>query len=597
MASARLPWHQELNRYHWFVFIVAALGWLFDTMDQQLFNLARVPAMNELLAPSGSTKADPKAVSEYGPYATSIFLMGWAAGGMGFGVLGDRIGRAKTMLLTILVYSLFTGLSAFSVGFWDFALYRFLTGLGVGGEFAVGVALVAEVMPERARSSALGWLQALSAVGNISAALISIGLSEVEKTGVLGKVSLFGFTMSAWRVMFLVGTLPALLVIVIRRRLKEPERWQQAAQRKDGPRPGSYRELFGDARWRSRAIVGMLLASSGVIGLWGIGFFSIDLNRSVFSKAFIEEARAAGEAEADQEFVGLAMAAPQALLRQKVSIQPGDLISPQAGTRDAERVYWSLLAVLRESAANSPATAEDPPPATLLARLDAGDPQAMVPPQTAEERARREQWLAEAVRRADERLGTATDSAVWQQRADELLGRHLERISRRASQISGRLTLWAGITSIMLNIGAFFGIYAFSRITAYVGRRPAFAASFIAALLSTAATFWYINELHHVFWLIPLMGFCQLSLFGGYAIYLPELFPTRLRSTGTSFCYNVGRFVAAIGPFTFGYLNSHVFSWAVEPQRYSGVAMCGIFLLGLCVLPFAVETKGKPLPE
>ena len=98
-------------------------------------------------------------------------------------MLGDRIGRAKTMLWTILIYSLCTGLSALSVGFWDFAFYRFLTGLGVGGEFAVGVSLVAEVMPDRARPYALGLLQALSAVGNISAAVIGMGLGSFEGAG------------------------------------------------------------------------------------------------------------------------------------------------------------------------------------------------------------------------------------------------------------------------------------------------------------------------------------------------------------------------------------------------------------------------------
>ncbi len=103
-----------------------------------------------------------------------IFMIGWASGGLVFGVLGDRIGRAKTMLLTILIYSACTGLSALSVGVWDFAFYRFLTGLGVGGEFAAGVSLVAEVMPERARPYALGLLQALSAVGNMMAACVGI---------------------------------------------------------------------------------------------------------------------------------------------------------------------------------------------------------------------------------------------------------------------------------------------------------------------------------------------------------------------------------------------------------------------------------------
>ena len=110
-------------------------------------------------------------VDWYGGIATTIFMIGWALGGFFFGVLGDKIGRAKTMMLTVLCYSAFTGLErVFGRSVWDFAVYRFLTGLGVGGQFAVGVALVAEVMSDRARPFALGWLQALSAVGNMLAA-------------------------------------------------------------------------------------------------------------------------------------------------------------------------------------------------------------------------------------------------------------------------------------------------------------------------------------------------------------------------------------------------------------------------------------------
>ena len=175
--GTRYRWYRELNGYHWFVLSVAALGWLFDCLDQHLFNLSRPYAMKSLLAAGSS----PDQLKAYAGYATSIFLIGWATGGLLFGVLGDRIGRAKTMLWTILLYSAFTGLSALSVGFWDFAFYRFLTGLGVGGEFAVGVALVAEVMPDRARPFALGLLQALLAVGNGAAALIFIGLGSLEE--------------------------------------------------------------------------------------------------------------------------------------------------------------------------------------------------------------------------------------------------------------------------------------------------------------------------------------------------------------------------------------------------------------------------------
>ena len=135
------------------------------------------------------------------------------------------------MLWTILIYSLFTGLSAFSVGFWDFAFYRFLTGLGVGGEFAVGVALVAEVMPAAARPFALALLQALSGLGNGGAALISMGMGEMELRGAFEHWTWpgSGEPIQVWRLMYVIGITPALLAVLIRRRLKEPDRWQAAA--------------------------------------------------------------------------------------------------------------------------------------------------------------------------------------------------------------------------------------------------------------------------------------------------------------------------------------------------------------------------------
>ncbi len=428
-------WYKELNSYHWFVFIVASLGWLFDTMDQQLFNLGRVPAIKELLGvPTGHPS-----IAEYAGYSTMIFMLGWASGGVFFGILGDRIGRARTMVYTILAYSLFTGLSVFSTNVWDFSLYRFLTGLGVGGQFAVGVALVAEVMPDRARPFALGMLQALSAVGNMMAALIGMGLGHLETSGVIG---------SSWRWMFVVGALPALLTIFIFKKLKEPEQWTRAQH--DRKKLGSMGELFTDARWRKNAIIGMLLAFSGVVGLWGIGFFSFDLLRSVLSKQ---------------------------------GVPPGDQ------------------------------------------------------------------------------------------------------------------TYWVGVASLLQNAGGFLGIYAFTHITAIIGRKKAFAISFVLAASATAYTFWNLKQLSDIYWMIPMMGFAQLTLFGGYAIYLPELFPTRLRSTGTSFCYNVGRFVAALGPLTLGLMTSRLYSGYPEPMRYAGVTMCAVFAIGLLTLPFAPETKGKPLPE
>ncbi|MDR3618432.1 MAG: MFS transporter [Paludisphaera borealis] len=455
----QVAWWRELTGYQWFVFLVASLGWLFDTMDQQLFNLARKPAVTELLRITPGDPAEAGRVGEYAGYTTSVFMLGWAIGGIFFGILGDKIGRSKTMMLTVLTYSAFTGLSALSVGVWDFAGYRFLTGLGVGGQFAVGVALVAEVMSDRARPYALGWLQALSAVGNMLAAVVAIGLGKLQETGAIA---------SAWRSMFLIGLAPAMLAIPIFLRLKEPERWKAAVREDDENAPaggaprgyklGSISELFGDPRWRRNTIVGMVLAFAGVVGLWGIGFFSFDLIRTVLRKHF-----------------------------------EGQGLDPQA--------------------------------------------------------------------------------------------------------IDGKLTFWVGITSLVQNGGAFFGIQAFANLTQKIGRKPAFAISFVLAAVSTAFTFWFLNEFWQIFVFIPIMGFCQLALFGGYAIYFPELFPTRLRSTGTSFCYNVGRLVAAAGPSVLGLLTSQVFNGYAEPMRYAGVAMCSVFFIGLVALPFAPETRGKPLPE
>jgi len=438
-VTSSAPWWKQLTRYHWWVLGISSLAWMFDCMGQQFFALGRQPAITELLGARSGDPASSRLVAEYAGYATSALMLGWAAGGVIFGILGDRLGRVKTMTLTVLFYSLFTGMSAFSVGVVDFLIYRVVTGLGVGGMFAVGVALVAETVPAKARPSALGFLQACSSVGNIVAAIIGIALGSLQQAGIIA---------GAWRWMFIIGGLPALLCLFIMKRLKEPDQWKNAAQ--SPSKLGSIGELFTNPRWRRNAIVGFLLAFSGVVGLWGIGYFSYDLLRTVFDKT------------------------------------------------------------------------------TLTA---------------------------------------------------------------------GEKTRWIGIASLLQNVGGVFGVYAFTVVTQRIGRRPAFAWSFLAALFVTAFTFAYLRHFSEIFWMIPLMGFTHMTLFGGYSIYLPELFPTRLRSTGASFCYNVGRGVAALGPLALGLLTSRVFANEAEPMRWAGVTMSLVFLVGLATLPFAPETMGQPLPE
>ncbi|HRX78429.1 MAG TPA: MFS transporter [Pirellulaceae bacterium] len=499
MIEQRRPWYRELTRYHWFVLLVAALGWMFDCLDQQLFILARPAAMKELVVEQATPELTALEIKKWGNYSTSIFLMGWATGGLFFGMLGDRIGRAKTMLITILMYSLFTGLSALSRGVWDFSFYRFLTGLGVGGEFAVGVALVAEVMPDKARPYTLALLQALSAVGNIAAALINLGLGVAEEEGLVS---------SPWRIMFVVGAVPALLAVVIRFWLKEPEKWQQASH--DGAvtkRLGSYARLFEDPRWRKHALLGLVLACSGVIGLWGVGFFTPDLIREV-------QRQGVATGVFDEQLAHAQTAGNSQLAGQLEQIKQYELM-PMSERQDL---------------------------APDLAEIKAG----------------------------------------------------IEPV------INGRLSRWASLTSILINIGAACGMFGFGIISQRIGRKPTFAIALVAAFVSTVSVFWFLKDISQM-WMVPVMGFCQLSLFAGYAMYFPELFPTYLRSTGTSFCYNVGRFVAASGPLVQAQLIAFFAglygSSGADSTRLAGITMCSIFGLGLIVLPFLPETKDQPLPE
>ena len=257
-----------VTRYHWLVVIIASCGWLFDCMDQRLFVLARESALKELLA------GDPRlaSVKSYIGYATTAMILGWATGGIIFGVMSDRVGRVKTMAATLIVYSLCTGLGGLAQGWLDFTIYRFLAGLGIGGMFGAATTLVAESVPSAFRATALGALQALSATGNILGSLTTLWIAPGSI--VAGQ--------SGWRVLFFVGVLPALLVIPTMFLLREPDAWIEArARAREGEgkstQVGSPIELFRHPRWRRNTIVGLLLGVSGMIGLWGIGFYSPEL--------------------------------------------------------------------------------------------------------------------------------------------------------------------------------------------------------------------------------------------------------------------------------------------------------------------------------
>ncbi len=395
-------------------------------------------------------------VQAFGKVVTAWFLIGWGIGGMIFGALGDRFGRARMLTVTILIYSAFTGLSFFSQTKVDFTIFRFLTGLGVGGVFGLAVALIAETVPTGARAQSLGLLQVLSTIGNVTAGFAKMGIDGLEASKSINPGS-------GWRWMFLIGALPALMIIFTRKSLKEPESWlrlKEAGQLPKGSIFAPYAALMGAARWRKNLIVGALIASTGVVGLWAIGEYAVDLQKTVFATHF-----------------------------KNAGFEP-----------DAVKVK-----------VNSAITA-----AYLLNML-----------------------------------------------------------------------------------GAAIGMWIFTRMANAMGRKPAFFIGFLTAMVVTIFVYWRMASPQDAYWMMPLMGAAQLGPFAGFAIYLPELFPSRLRSTGTSFCYNLGRFAAAAGSFYSAVLTKQVYGGyaAPLPLRYSAMTMCAIFLVGIGTVFFAPETKGQPLPE
>lgn len=438
--NATFQWYRGVPRYAWVVLVVCALGWMFDTMDQHLFNLVRSISVAEIL----HAKPTDKAVKEMGPILQAVFMLGWASGGFLFGMLGDRLGRTRTMVITILMYAIFTGVNALVRTPFEYGVCRFLTAMGVGGEFAAGAALVAEVWPDRSRPMALGLLQALSAVGNMSAAAITYVLAA-----------------QSWRVVYIVGAVPALLVLWIRAAVREPEKWQLMHKGVEGDPGqagapsapvGSLRALLTEPATSRNAWAGVLMATAGVGGLWGVALFLPDLIGTVFK-------------------------------------------------------------------------------------------------------------------------GVAQTQAQMQQL---------------------RSTVF-----VAQNIGAFVGMFGYAALSERIGRKRALAIVFAMAFCAIQATFWGMRTTVGAHLLAFQMGVFCLAPFAAYAVYFPELFPTRLRATGVGFCYNCARVLAAVTPYTLGKL-SGAFESPTDPSyglKVAATLVSSVYLVGFIGLKIAPETKGRPLPE
>jgi MFS family permease len=449
MNNTSGPWWQRVNSHEWFVFAIVSAAWLFDTMDQRLFSLARIPALASLM---GLRAADIQ-VQAFAKVVTALFLLGWGIGGLVFGPLGDRFGRVKLLNVSILIYSLCTGLTAFCHTSMEFAALRLFTGLGIGGVFGLAVAVLADTVPGPQRLAMLAGLQVLSTLGNVCSALIKMGVDNLAANGTIAP-------QSGWRWLFLIGVTPVLISIVSAIGMREPDPWLKLKAEGRLPRGafGAYLELFRSANERRGLLIGSLLAIAGVVGLWGIGEYAVDLQHAVFTGYF------------------------------SARLSPEQVSAAVVNTKN-----WSFMLQMAGGAA---------------------------------------------------------------------------------------------------------GMLVFAAIADRIGRRPAFLICFAAAFSITAFVYNELQTPFQAYWMMPLMGAAQFSLFAGFSIYLPELFSSRARGTGVSFSYNLGRFAAAGGSIVSAWLSTTLFADfpAPAPLRFSAMTMCTVYLIGLVAAWYAPETRGRPLP-
>ena len=259
-TAARSGLFLDMNRYQWLVLFVAWLGWGFDVFDGLLFNYVAPNCVPTLLGlPIGSPEARAATLHWTG-VLTSLLLLGWAAGGILFGRIADRIGRTRTLLLTMLLYSLGTAACAFAPNLAWLAFFRLVASLGIGGEWAAGAAMVAEVVPEHRRVEAGAILYSSSPLGLFLATFVTW---QIQGVHMLDKPEI------AWRAVFLTGLIPAAVALALRLFVREPERWAKASAAGKPPR---MRELF----WReNRALTlsGLSMSVVALITWWSCNAF------------------------------------------------------------------------------------------------------------------------------------------------------------------------------------------------------------------------------------------------------------------------------------------------------------------------------------
>lgn len=514
----------------WLALSAAMLGWMFDGLEMGLFPLAARPALQEVLFAASDAEnnidattisAEEKSrreglVGSWFGIMTAGFLVGAATGGVLFGWLGDRLGRVRAMALSVLVYALFSGLCGFANSASMLFLWRFIASLGMGGEWALGVALVMELWPANSRGWLAGLIGAAANVGFVLIAIVSMGLNEFVGSlesllltiGVSESYTLKLTANHGWRLLMLFGAAPALLTFFIRVFVPESERWLEEQTK------GS------TSHWATSDLLGVLIGSMGPLGmiyLWATPEVSwlIRFGASV-------------------PLLGLAIAGyiyPVRRYLQRAGLQAA------AGDTSLQAVGGtSVIRMMLIGAALSG-----------IALMGSWGSL---------------QWAAPWAGQLAEQQGGVIHAREW--------------------------------TQIVIGIGAIVGTILAAVTGHLYGRRLTYVAMCILSLASILA-FYQLNDAYGTMFLMTafIAGATTASFYGWLPLYLPELFPTKVRATGQGFSFNFGRILAAAGSLQTGALMAQ-FDGSY-PEACSIMAF--IYLIGVGVIWLAPETRGLGLPK
>lgn len=438
--AASSPWYRRIGRPQWYALLASNLGWLFDGYETYALILTIGMALHQLLVP-----AQYSHIPAYAGVVIAITLLGWGIGGLIGGILADYIGRKRMMILSIIAYSLTTGLSAFAWSWLSFALLRFIVGIAIGSEWATGTSMTAELWPDGTRGKGAGLMQCGLGIGFFIASFVWLLMNPLGP--------------NAWRYMYFVGIIPALITLWIRRGIPESALWERTREQRRKAQERRRRgatldeqdkslirftatDLFVEPEVRRRTIIALLMSLTTTLAWWGISSWVPPYIASVAAKS--------------------GLSAPH----------------------------------------------------------------------------------------------------------------------------------WASLAGMAYNVGAIAGYIGLGFFADAFGRKPVVWIFFAASLVLTPVLFLWTHNLDMLLLVAAINAFFSLGQYSWMSVWLPELFPTRMRATAIAFCFNAPRFIAFIGPLIAGTL-------IVQFGGYGNAAtlVSLIYILGLVSLPFLPETRGKPLPE